>query len=55
MPPVARGEEHPQAKLTWAAVRAIRQRYAAGESQRVLAAAYRVSGHTIHAVVHYQT
>ena len=55
MPPVARGQDHPQAKLTWAAVRAIRQRYLAGETQPELAAAYGVTPTNIAAIVTYHS
>ena len=54
-PPPARGEQHPQAKLTWAAVRAIRQRYLAGETLRELGAAYSVTPTNIQAVVLYRS
>ena len=54
-PPVAGGEQHPQAKLSWAAVRAIRQRYLAGETQPELAAAHGVTPQNIYAIVQYRS
>ena len=51
----AHGEGHSQAKLTWEKVRAIRQRAAAGEHERALAAEYGVSQPAIHYVVTQQT
>jgi hypothetical protein len=45
------GEEASHAKLTWAAVRAIRRRAAAGERHRPLAAEFGVTGATISHIV----
>jgi hypothetical protein len=55
VPPVARGEQHPQAKLTWAAVRAIRQRDLAGKTLRELAAAHGVTPTNIQAIALYRS
>lgn len=46
-----RGEANPQARLTWAKVAQIRERAAAGEMQRVLAAEYGVSQPRISQIV----
>jgi hypothetical protein len=53
--PVYRGEANSQSKLTDDGVRAIRRRYAAGETERDLAAAYGVSERAIYFVVRHQT
>lgn len=51
--PTIQGELHPNSVLTWDKVRSIRSEYAAGgTSQRKLAAKYRVSGPTIHTILH---
>ena len=46
------GERHPLARLTESAVLDIRDSYARGETQTVLAARYGVHQTTLHAVVH---
>lgn len=48
---IKRGAEHGAAKLTESDVRSIRERYAGGETQRALAAAYGVSFGNIHLIV----
>lgn len=47
----ARGERHGCSRLTWAAVREIRVRYAAGERQAPLAREYGVTETQIHNIV----
>jgi hypothetical protein len=47
-----RGERHPAARLTWAQVCDIRDRYAAGARQSVLAADFGVAQPHISAIVH---
>jgi predicted DNA-binding protein (UPF0251 family) len=49
------GEAHTQAKLTWPKVDEIRKRYAAGENQYELAAAFGVSQPVISSVVRHAT
>ena len=46
-----RGERHPLHKLTWEAVRAIRERRARGETEASIAAAYGVAQSRVHEVV----
>lgn len=51
--PAIQGELHPNSVLTWDQVRSIRQEYAAGgTSQRILARKHKVSGPTIHMILH---